>query len=295
MREQRKIAVILPVGPSDAQLALDTLDSALHYTDDSRIVVVIDDTAPHEHLADRVLRLSKDIAVVPAPARAPGGHGGLWVKIAAGYRWLLERYEPVVIVRLDVDALFIGHGLADRAIAEFAAQPGVGLLGSYRVGADGGRRDWSYAARQLGIETGHRGLRYPMRRKQLRALQALARAAGYVAGEHVLGGAYIHSIRAADEIHARGWFDLPWLASSKLGEDHIMSLLTVAADFRIGDFGRPGDPLALKWRGLPAHPDELLANGKLVTHSVRYWQDLSEAVIRRIFREARANDARVIR
>ena len=41
----------------------------------------------------------------------------------------------------------------------------------------------------------------------------------------------------------------------------LTTLLTIAAGFRIGDFGGPADPLALRWRGLPAHPAELLAGG----------------------------------
>ena len=74
-------------------------------------------------------------------------------------------------------------------------------------------------------------------------------------GNMSFGGSYIHSFRAANDVYARGWFDQPCFATSLLGEDHIMSLLAVAAGYRIADFGRPEDPMALKWRGLPAHPE----------------------------------------
>jgi hypothetical protein len=66
-----------------------------------------------------------------------------------------------------------------------------------------------------------------------------------------------------------------------------MGLLTVAAGYHIADFGRPADPIALAWKGLPAHPEELLARKKLVTHSVRSWESLEESQIRNFFREAR--------
>ena len=46
--------------------------------------------------------------------------------------------------------------------------------------------------------------------------------------------------------------------------------------------------MALKWRGLPAHPADLLAAQKLVTHSVRSWADLDEKQIRTIFGQARS-------
>lgn len=293
MRERKHIAFVLPVGPNDGPDALDTLSSIMYYAGESRIVVVVDDTIPQSGFAGRAREMSPDIVVLPASPRAPGGLGGLWVKIAAGYQWLLERYAPEIILRLDVDALLIGPGLADRAIEEFAKEPQVGLIGSYRISSDGGLRDWSWAARRIRIETGPRGLIHPACWKLLRELVSLAKANGYVVGEFPLGGGYIHNLKAADDLCARGWFELPSLASSKLGEDMIMALVTVAAGYRIADFGRPEHPLAMKWRGLPAHPDDLLASEKLLTHSVRYWGDLREPEIRRIFREARTTGSAV--
>jgi hypothetical protein len=266
---------------------LDTLDSVLCYAGASRIVVVVDDTGGNDDFAKRAEVMSDEIAVIPAPPQAMGGYGGLWVKIAVGYRWMLERYAPQVILKLDTDALLIGDGLADHAAKRFAADPSVGLIGPYRIAADGSVRDWSWGARMLRIESGPLGLRYPSMRASQRRLLKLARPNGYIYGEHALGGGYIHSLSLADDIHARGWWNIPALASSRLGEDMIMGLLAVAAGYRIGDFGRPEDPVAARWRGLPAHPDELLAAGKLLTHSVRSWNDLQEPEIRRIFGEAR--------
>ena len=290
VREHRRIAIVLPVGPNDGADALDTLESVLHYADPSRIIVVVDDTVPGSGFADRARGLSPDVVVLPAPPNAKGAMGGLWVKIASGYQWLLERYAPEIILRLDVDALMIGHGLAELAIDEFARDERVGVIGSYRIRSDGEIRDWSWAARTIGIETGPRGLIHPGRRAVLRELLCLATANGYISGEHPLGAGLIHSLKAADEIRARGWFQLPVLATSRLGEDMLMGLITVAAGYRIADFGRPGDPLAMKWRGLPAHPRELLADGKVLTHSVRYWNDLREPEIRETFRLARNAD-----
>lgn len=287
MREHKRIGVVLPVGPRDAEDALDTLASALYYLEKSRIIVVVDDTGSHADFGKRVRALSPDIVVLPAPPHSQGGLGGLWVKIAVGYQWLLERYEPDVILRFDVDALIIGHGIEQCATQEFAKDQKVGLLGSYRFGPDGGQRDWSWPARRLHVEAGLRGLRYPASRKRVRELIVLAGQNAYIHGEHVLGGAYIHSFSAADNIYAKGWFKQPCFATSMLGEDHIMGLVTVAAGYRIADFGGPADPIALKWRGLPSHPNKLLANRKLVTHSVRSWESLKESEIRGIFRAAR--------
>ena len=257
-RARVRIAVIVPAGPRDN--VADTLESVVHYTDPSRVIVVIDDgwarTAASGHIGD----LPGGIVVLQAPAGAPGPDGGLWVKLASGYRWVLERYQPQVILRLDADALLIGYGLESIAERAFAPNPTAGLLGSYRIGPDGGRRDFSWAARRLRAETGIRGLRYPRRRMHLRHCLALAREHGYTDGESALGGAYIHSYNAANRIYLNGWFDQPWLATSKLGEDHIMALLTLAAGYRVLDFGGPRESpgAALAWApgppGRPARP-----------------------------------------
>jgi hypothetical protein len=228
--------------------------------------------------------------VIPAPPRAAGAYGGLWVKLAAGYRWVLERYEPRILLRLDADALLIGHGLEASAEQAFAESPTVGLLGACRIGPDGGTRDPSWAARHFRAEVGLRGRLHPRRRSTLQYFLRIAHQNDYVDGESALGGAYIHSYQAVSRICKQGWFSQPWLASSKLGEDHIMSLLTIAAGYEFGEFSGPTDPMALKLQGLPAHPADLLAARKLVTHSVRYWRDLNERQIRGIFAQARAQD-----
>jgi hypothetical protein len=286
-REPKRIGIVLPVGPDHGPAALDTLDSVLCYAGASRVVVVVDDTGGDDDFAKQAGSMSDEIVVIPAPPRAAGGYGGLWVKIAAGYRWLLERYAPRVILKLDTDALLTGAGLAELAAQRFAASPGVGLIGPYRIAADGSVRDWSWGARMVRIESGPLGLRHPGLRAAERGLLKLARRNGYVDGEHALGGGYIHSLSLADAIDARGWWDIPALAPSRLGEDMIMGLLALAAGYRIADFGRPEDPVAARWRGLPAHPDDILATGKVLTHSVRFWGDLQEPEIRQIFRQAR--------
>jgi hypothetical protein len=278
-----RIAVIIPAGPRDD--VLDTLASVVTYADRSRIILVIDDTGT---LPARMGGMDPDIAVIRAPAAPSGVLGGLWVKVAAGYTWVLERYRPGIILRMDADALMLGTGIEAAAERAFASRPDVGMLGSFRMDSAGHPRDFSPVARILRDEEGLRGLLHPRCRSLIRHYARLARQHGYVAGEHALGAAYIHSYQAASRLYRNGWLDKPQLKPSRLADDHLMSLLTIAAGFRIGDFGGPGDPLALRWRGLPAHPSELLADRKLITHSVRSWDGLTERQIRSFFAEARA-------
>jgi hypothetical protein len=288
-RQRVRIAVVVPAGPGDD--VLDTLQSVVRYTDRSRLILVVDDTgallAP-DRLSE-VRALSEDIVVIPAPPTPPGLFGRLWVKLAAGYTWILDRCDPGLVLRLDADAVMLGTGLEEQAEKALRNDHAVGLLGSYRIGPDAGLRDFSWPAGQIHREMGLRGVLHPRMRRHIRHYYRLAHANGYTDGEHVLGGAYLHSAAAITAIARQGWLDdARFLEKSRLGEDHLISMLTVAAGFRIADFGGPNDPLALSWRGLPAHPSDLLARGKLVTHSVRSWDGLSEHQVRAIFAAARA-------
>ena len=283
-----RIAVVIPAGPHDN--VLDTLASVVHYSDVSRTIVVVDDGSQLCRSQEWLKEFPEDVAVIKAPVGAPGGQGGLWVKLSAGYRWVLERYEPQLILRLDADAVLLGSGLEAAAEKLFGEVPELGLLGSYRIGPDGERRDFEPVARQFHGEMGLRGLRHPRCRSSLRRFFRLAVVHGYVPGESVLGGAYIHTWEAARCLYDKGWLDQPQLAKSHLGEDHIMTMITKAAGYGVGDFGNPQGPMALRWRGLPADPHELLATGKLVTHSVRSWRQLTEQQIRTIFADARSKD-----
>ena len=270
---QCRMTVVVPAGPRDD--AADTLRSVLCYTD-PELLVVIDDTQ------GRGIGLEDPRVVVLTPPDSPSGpFGGLWVKQAAAFRYAVEHIGFDLLLRLDTDALILGPGIAEAAADRFARDPVVGALGAYRVGPDGGSRDWTPARKMVRAELGLRGMRHPAVRRRVRAL--VAAAPEYVPGEHALGAALLFRGDMVREWYRRGMLDYPELGDSLLGDDHLFGLLTVAAGYRTGDFSGPQDPLAVRWQGLPAAPTELLAAGKLITHSVRSWENMQEAEIREFF------------
>jgi hypothetical protein len=281
--ERVRAVVVMPVGPADD--AADSIRSALHYLGPSRAVVVLDDTWDARR-RDEMIDLGREVHVIPSSGEL-GKLGGLFLKLAAGYRYALRRFDFEVILRMDADALVIGPRPEDDAIEAFASRPDVGLLGSFRVRSDGAPRDMEPVARLLRHEAGLPGIRRPSRWRLLRRWLREAHANGYADGEHVLGGAYFHRRECVADIARRGWLDPAPLATSPLGEDHLMSLLTVAAGWGMDDFGGPAGILALRWQGMPMHPDELMRRGKKITHSVRSWTDMGEEEIRARFAAAR--------
>ena len=103
-----RIAVVIPAGPRDD--IADTLDSVLRYTDPSRVVVIVADTPVHPEPVP-------DVRVMQAGQARPGTQGGLWVKTAPAYRWILRNYQPGLVLRLDADALILGPGLEAAAVS----------------------------------------------------------------------------------------------------------------------------------------------------------------------------------
>jgi len=281
------LGIVIPAGPRDD--VADTVESVLTYTRTPRRIVLIDDTDDDRlaQIADR----SDDIDLI-APIHRHAARGGLLLEnIAAGYRHLLGTFAFDAILRLDADALVIGPGLAERAVERFATDGSIGLLGASRIAANGGTRDWSWAAAALARTCGPLGRRHPETRRLVRRLRSAAISHGYVPGEGPQGGGYIHSpqlVRAMDE---RGLLNPGPLARCAMGEDQIFGLLAYACGFRIEEFGSPDGPLAVRWRGLPASPDQLIAQGSLVAHSVRFHGDRDEEQVRAWFRAHRTRSA----
>jgi hypothetical protein len=274
-------AVIIPDSGRD-DLA-DTVASVESYLPAATVVVVDDRPQP---TPTRFLGAAR-IVLPPLPfPRNP--YGGLWMKECYAFRWVLANLAADYVLRLDTDALLIGPGL-DRVVMErFASDPRCGALGGYRLGRDGGARDFGPAARGIRSEAGLPGLLLrPGCHSALRDLLSAALANGYEMGEHTLGAVNALRPEMLARWEEKGWLSLEELAGSKLGEDWLIGMATRAAGYTLADLAGPGGPIALEWKGLPADPEELVAQGVLATHSVRSWAGRSGPDVRRYFAERR--------
>lgn len=275
----------MPVGPKDD--ALDTAASILHYSDEATELLVIDDSGALR-LGDALSRLSPRVHVVMAGPH-PGRMGGLYVKLAGGFRHAIRHFDFRCVVRFDTDALLLGPGLEQRAIEEFAANPRLGLIGSHLVDCNGERRDAEGAVSRWISDELADDATEPRLVADLRRLLHLAEMQGYVRGEHCLGGVALFSRPCLQALETRGFLDFESFAHSRLGEDHLFGMATKAAGFDLGDFVTGDKPLALRFKGLPMAPEDLVIQRKLATHSVRSWHERTEDEIREFFRDRRAS------
>jgi hypothetical protein len=123
--------------------------------------------------------------------------------------------------------------------------------------------------------------------KTLNEILKQATINGYELGEHCLGAAYFLSYECLVTMRKKGFLSLDSLKYSRLGDDHIISLIVRASNYKIVDFATGNYPICIKWRGLPCSPDELISRHKKITHSTKSYKEFNEVEIRDYFKKIR--------
>ena len=217
-----------------------------------------------------------------------------------GLEWIaLHEPDAAMVLKIDTDALVIGP-FADKAAAFLRANPAVGLLGLHDRHCSGESRSfvpWNRAIMNHALPVGIRRTTSNGRRLRWQLFNAfgaqrrvisLARANGYLWGEHCLGGAYLVRGQTVADLHARGllrhacfWRD------SLIGEDVIVGLYVKAAGWTMRGFVAAHEVFGIAYVGLPFPPTELESMGYSIIHSVKNDPRESEEDIRRHFRARR--------
>jgi hypothetical protein len=282
------LVVVIPVGPNEVlEYVLDTIDSVIYYTGPSTRIIVVDDSAKGVGAVLQSRVGSVDVVKTP---RNHGGHGGLYLTLSLGYLHAYENYEFKVLLKLDADALVIGQRPESDAIKFFEQHPNVGIIGLFGHGTRGEGGDFHWSKSQLAEETRYRSvLRDPFLWLTLRRLIRQARGSGFRPGDYVFGGSYFMSSACVRKLAEGNFLSRKELGRSMLEEDHIFGLLTKAAALDLAEFSTGDLPMALELKRLPLAPEELVAQRKKVTHSVRRWEDRDEAEIRTFFRGLRTH------
>jgi glycosyltransferase involved in cell wall biosynthesis len=290
---QITLVVVIPVGPAcEFDHISDTIESVRHYVTPSHVVIVLDDSGKGTGAA--VKERFSETVVLTTP-RNYGKEAGLYLNLSKGFAFAYENYFFDILLRLDTDALIIGPNPEQDAMDYFQQNPDVGIIGSYRTDCNGDPRDFSWPRNQLIRELGFRSLsKDPLKRLKgwlfLRTVFNKSKHNGYEAGEHCMGGAYFVSRECIGRLYKNHLLSRQEISWSKLQEDQIFGLFIYSVGMRHGDFATGSLPMGLRWRGLPCPPEILLARNKKITHSTRFFENLSEKAIRVYFREQRNKD-----
>jgi hypothetical protein len=259
----------MPVGPGAQEVhrAQDTVASILTWEPTVSHVVLVDDSPEARRLViPGSIPLAHPLAGVRAHRADRVGAATL-----AGFRWVATETNAEFVMKIDSDALVIAP-FADK-VRRALADPGIGLIGSYERGYDGGRRSfehWRWPVRLAAL-----------RSRPVRRIVRDARRSGYVWGEHALGCTVAIPRRALDvmALHEPTMF-----VGTRLFDDPILGLLVRSAGFRLADHQ---GAFGVSWRGLPDTPERLLQAGCAIVHSVKNDPNLSETEIREFFRSRR--------
>jgi glycosyltransferase involved in cell wall biosynthesis len=283
--EKVDAVIVIPFADGELPMVLDTLQSIDRFVGEPHHVIAVDDCS-RDRLDERLRGMRGDITVL-RNERKHGGRSGLYVTMANACKHALDRFSFRVFMKMDADALMVGPGLMTQAIRCFEDHPQAGILGSYRVRADGERRSWLKWKLGFWYETNPlRALwgRKPLWRDPIR----LARRRAYDVGENVLGGAYLIRRECLEAMRRNNLLDYEYeaiLSESRMGEDVIFSLMVKAAGYDLHDFGSPEHSMALALTHVPLPKEEILRQGKTVIHSVKRGKDgESQEELRAFFR-----------
>lgn len=315
-------AVVIPVGPGECEAArLQDLLASLHrYEPAPAWLIVVDDGPPSRRLDESpVMRRFRRATSLPNP-RCPNGlgaHGGVAVGVLTALDWLHRQGTYDFVLKLDTDSLVIAPFAVDIS-RRVRATPQAGILGALgrtcnRESPDYGRGldEVSPIVRTLAqwrLVTGAAGRADPddarggdlpsdaTARQRFSSLCPRIEAAecrGYRARRYCQGGGYAIS---GAMLHAGGvlgyWEDVLGWSHLPFGEDVILGMYAYAAGLEVVDASWRGEPFGVHFRGLAYAPDELLARGHAIVHSVRNDRTLPEESIRAFFAARRGERER---
>ena len=291
-KETVAAVIFMPFTDGELSMLLDTLASVDRFVSEPHRVIAVDDCS-EGRLDEDLRRLRPDVTVL-RNQRKHGGRSGLYVTMANACKYALDHFDFRVFMKMDTDALMVGRGLIPQAIQYLDAHPDVGILGSYRVRADGQPRRWLkwklafwYESHPFRALLGRTRLWHGPIRK--------ARPMAYDAGENVLGGAYFLRAECLGAMRRDGLLEYEFdaiLRESRIGDEIIFSLMCKAAGYDIHDFGAPEHSMALALTSLPLPKEEILRLKKTVIHSVKRGLDgESQEELRTYFRGRGAEPA----
>ena len=284
--------ILLPVGPgTHIPFLVDTLETIERFCLPDHKVLLADDSG--EGLGAQVQSQFSRVDVFQL--RQPGADevrtvsGRFFEKIAKCIRHATDNYDFRCLMRMDADALMCNAGADKRGIDFLNANPKVGQIGSYRTRCDGQPRDFKWSADHIKKESGFQ--LSPARRKMAEVMNSLLEPAmknGYELGENIIAPGSMTSRAACEKMSAHPLFGSPAFGLSKLGDDHVTSLLLRALGFELADFATGDLPLAVWLKKLEWSPEEIVKRGKCITHSVRGYKNLNEEQVRAEFRRLRS-------
>jgi hypothetical protein len=289
--------VLIPAGPATVREHLnDTIESAIHYIGSNCTVAVIDDS--REDRFAYVANVFRNAVVMKAidcdEGKVSKTRGALFAKQVHTLKRLRRQYRFDILLRMDTDALMIGHAPHEDALRFVASHPDVGMIGAFKRRGDGSDKTPAMAAkgRELAEEIRFRhGIKHFRLVRTLRRLMRHAEGHGYTRGDMCTGGAFFLTPAALTAMEGQGLLDLDVLRHSTMADDLLLALLCCAAGYRLSDLPEDNDVLAINWRRFPMPVEILVSSNKKIVHPVKDDDLTVEPRVRAYFRQRRQDQS----
>lgn len=272
------------VGPGEAQIATDTLFHCLRLYPGSCAFIRDDATS------DGSFQMLAQFAAQHAPQiflernSHPQGYFGIATSTFQAYASAWDRHPDIeMMIALDPDTCVLRPGLVELAHKKFA-QIGPGMIGAYKVSANGGKRGRGPHLRSIVRDLVPFGTDQRTKRRRVGLpfyLKYLPNALmhGYKLGEHILAAFYIMHGDTFRELGRRGfWHSMPDEGSCYVKmDDPLVSLGVKSIGHALIEISDPnqGETYAwLQYQGpmrLPA--EEIVRKAYLAVHPIKRNED----------------------
>lgn len=266
---------LVPFYEKDYSMLIEVIDSIKCFCHENYKIVCVND-CENKYRANEIDKIKNVTTFTPQKNEnwPKNTFGSLFCKKYEAIEYILDMYSFDVLLCIDTDALITGENLISEIqnIFKKKLNVNIGLIGSYKIRADGKKRTrWQWALRIILFNF---FLKFKKSNESYlwNKLLNKAKLNGYKLGEHILGGAFIFKYECIKKIVdlfpyssiiQNKLYDLP------IGDDVIFSIVTFAAGYRIGDVGNPGDPLAIAQKFVPIKKEDIKKKGVKLIHSTK--------------------------
>lgn len=274
-KQQVKVIFLIAFTDRDLHRLIDTIDSISYYMKDTYRIICINDCKDVNNI--NFIHNTAFANVVDFSPRYDSNwpkntYGSLFCKKYQGLEFVVANFAFDYVIFMDTDALLTGNELIEKIDKYFTeASKNIGIIGSYKIRTDGKKRTrWRWALFLIYLAY----LKKKALRKTILWKEWLPKAKknGYKLGDHMLGGAFISPYCFIKDMLNQYPYEI--LVRDKLflvdlGDDVIFSMLAFTNNYKIGDFGKPGDPLAIAQRFLPISKEDVIKKKKQLIHSIK--------------------------
>ena len=244
-----KIAFAMAMGPGEAEMVIENMESICAMYPDAEIWVR--DDATTDGTWERVEEWSRGKNV--RLSRNASANGYYWISRTHGELLLgIVPSKPDLLIKLDPDTFLIRPGL-EKLFLERFAQYGPGICGSYRTSPNGETRSFRYHGLMVALDAlpiGPERKRKELRWRPVGYSPYIFRAMrhGYLLGEHVQGGLF-----AMDGGTLQGLADSGLIKAMAYGRRGLVGTEDVVLTLGVKALGGAISPLNQEGAPRPTH------------------------------------------